>query len=213
MDALDNFKKHWQDSPTAEEHYSKEQLTGFIASRSSSLTKWIFILGIAEFLFFGILGVLMLDETSMDQLKISGIYNIWIGYSILHYAVVIAFITMFYVNYKRIENTQPTRQLMRNILKVRRTMNIYVWYNILATAISFIVTALYVAFTDPKTQEILTKADQQGNLWKLYLVSGAIVLGIALVISLVLWLFYRLLYGILLKKLKRNYKELSRIEV
>jgi hypothetical protein len=36
---------------------------------------------------------------------------------------------------------------------------------------------------------------------------------IAIVIfMLILWLFYKLIYGILLKKLNRNYKELSKLD-
>jgi hypothetical protein len=39
-----------------------------------------------------------------------------------------------------------------------------------------------------------------------------LTLVITLVILGVLWLFYQLLYGILLKKLNRNYKELAKLD-
>jgi len=45
-----------------------------------------------------------------------------------------------------------------------------------------------------------------------------LALGVGLLVAIVffgllLWLFYRLLYGILLKRLTLNYKELKRLEV
>jgi hypothetical protein len=40
------------------------------------------------------------------------------------------------------------------------------------------------------------------------------IVSIALFLLLgVIWLFYRLLYGILLKRLNRNYKELKKLDV
>jgi flagellar biogenesis protein FliO len=46
--------------------------------------------------------------------------------------------------------------------------------------------------------------------WIKFTIAGLIILAILL---LALWLFYRLIYGILLRRLKRNYKELKRLEL
>jgi hypothetical protein len=64
----------------------------------------------------------------------------------------------------------------------------------------------------PESETILEMAHQRENPFIFWGIIGLVVLVvIALAIGLLL-LFYRLLYGILLKKMKHNYKELIKLE-
>jgi hypothetical protein len=214
MDLLDNFKEHWQNATADDsERISEQQIRQMLAKKSSGITKWIFFLGIAEFVFFTSLGIIFYDAEDMESFRDSGVWTEYLIYSITHYVIVVVFIYLFYRNYRRINVVQPTKQLMKSILRVRKTMNYYVWFNVLSTLIVITILSLYIAFNDPKFDGVIAQATENGDLWKLYGISFLVAFGSALVFSGVLWLFYRLLYGILLKRLKRNYKELSRMEM
>ena len=76
------------------------------------------------------------------------------------------------------------------------------------------VISLYgVIFYSPEGQEITKSASEQASesmFWFLIVVVSIVFMAIILVL---IWLFYRLLYGILLKRLKENYNELKKLEV
>ena len=113
---------------------------------------------------------------------------------------------LFYNNYRLISATSTTKKLMENIMKTRKAVNYYILYNIfyIIIVISFII--LYLMVYDP---EISKKVASNNNT--AYLLS--IPICIVLITVGIVWLFYRLLYGFLLKKLKRNYNELKKIDL
>jgi hypothetical protein len=71
----------------------------------------------------------------------------------------------------------------------------------------------YAIKSDENSRALLETAQANGELFKYY-AGIAIVTLIGLVIAIsVLLLFYWLIYGILLKRLNRNYYELKKLEV
>ena len=76
------------------------------------------------------------------------------------------------------------------------------------------IISLYgVILYSPEGQEITKSASEQASesmFWFLIIVVSIVFMAIILVL---IWLFYRLLYGILLKRLKENYNELKKLEV
>ena len=102
---------------------------------------------------------------------------------------------------------------MENILKTRRTVKYYVAFNLIYLVIATVVV-LFIEF-DQDQQLIgkLNEASTNGEVFKFYatmIISIFVVLGIFIALLL---LFYYLIYGLLLKRLNRNYKELKRLEV
>ena len=126
--------------------------------------------------------------------------------SIVSYSVLVYFIVRFYQNYRKIKTTDSTKVLMENILKTRRTVRQYIYVNISLLAIMLISMVIYIfSFTDQfQTNEI----KGQPSVW-IVLVSTLIVV---LIFIGVVALFYRLIYGILTRRLKKNYKELEKLE-
>lgn len=60
---------------------------------------------------------------------------------------------------------------------------------------------------------MLNPLRENGSELRFWFLSGLMVLvGIILMVGFI-WIFYRLVYGILLKRLVKNYKELKRLEV
>ena len=102
---------------------------------------------------------------------------------------------------------------MKSILKVKSTVTQYVWFNIGIFCVSLIML-LYGSLTyGEEGSQIMEAAAAAGNetlFWVMLIGLCVIIIGIIL---LLIWLFYRLLYGILLNRLRRNYAELRKLEV
>jgi hypothetical protein len=117
------------------------------------------------------------------------------------------------MNYKTINSTDNASTLMKNILKTRRTVKQYVFFNLGYLVLSMAILLPYILDHDPKTKTIIESATANGDLFKFYsamIVGTVLVVGIVIVILL---LFYWLIYGILLKRLNHNYNELKKLEV
>jgi hypothetical protein len=133
--------------------------------------------------------------------------------NVFNYAIILYFIYKFYTNYRKISFTDSSRVMMRTILKVKRTVTQYVWFNLIIFTVSAIIYGYGVLLYTPEGQEIVQAAAQDGDsteFWALIIITSIALTAVGLFI---IWLFYKLLYGILLKKLRKNYNELKRLEV
>ena len=127
-----------------------------------------------------------------------------------NYAVILVFIYLFYKNYVAISTTVSTKQLMKDILKTRKTVQCYVWYNLGMVGFSMML-GFFMAFTyNPEVVALMDKIDN--NTKVMVITIGIFVFIIAAFLG-IFWLFYRLLYGILLRRLYANYKELKKIDL
>ncbi len=99
-----------------------------------------------------------------------------------------------------------------NILKTRRTVKTYIAYVLISTAVYSIVIAWFSIQNHQVTQEVQDSNKYTFEMldWIKFIIAGIIILAVFL---LALWLFYKLLYGILLSRLKRNYKELKGLQM
>lgn len=210
MDALELLKKDWKKQESNLPSKDAAELSKLIWKSSSSNVKWILWISIAEFVFFNILGLILNDDeqqaavASMD-LDVFVDISTWLGI-----AASLFFISKFYQNYRRIKTTDSSRELMENILRTRRWVRYYVNFNIVMAIIVFVVIALTVSTGAPDSN-FENFLQENGNA------AYAIVIAVWLLIIGVMvgffWLFYKILYGWLLRRLKKNYKELSRMEV
>lgn len=212
MDELELLKQDWKKQDANLPYIEPNKLDVMIHKRSASLTKWILIIAILEFIFWMGLNVVTSTKDTADSLKSLHFYKINIALTVLNCSVLLFFIFRFYRNYRGIQTTDNARMLMQKILKVRRTVNYYVIYNLTFLFVSaiMIMTAMY--FYDPTVKKLLEISENgQGNItsWGLILLSAAFII----VLLVVFWLFYKLLYGILMRRLKRNYKELNKYEL
>lgn len=211
MDLLDNYKKAWNNQPEETEKYSALEIYKIAHSRSSSIVKWIFIIGILEFVLWTGLNLFMPDDfyKIYEDLNLTTFINI---FSIFHCIIIIAFLFLFYRNYKRISVIDNTKKLINNIFSIRKTVKYYVIYNLaMVFLISIIVNITMFSDTDllMKTMSPNNMAMDINQVLKITIAGQVISLIIILVF---LWLFYKLLYGILLRKLNRNYRELEKLE-
>ncbi|MDP3312230.1 hypothetical protein [Lutibacter sp.] len=211
MDELELLKKDWQQRKQVYPNLSHTDIYNLLHKKSSSIVKWIFIIGIAEFIFWGVLNLFIPDRIFdiYDQLHLKKI----LSYSyIFHYTVSIVFLYLFYNNHKAIRVTDSTNNLMKNIIKTRKTVNFYVYYNIGLYVILSVVFNI-VLFSDVDLLlQVMTPEKlniDQSKFFNMFLITQIIVL---VVMCGLLYLYYRIIYGILLRKLNKNYNELESLE-
>jgi len=211
MDELDLLKKDWKKQDADYPKLTYNEIYKLIHKKSSSVVKWIFIICIAEFLFWGGINLLIPDSyfEIYEKLHLKTIIDFTY---ILHYAIVIVFIYLFYKNYNAICVIDSTSLLMKNIIKTRKTVNYYVYYNIIMTIILSVIIN-FIMFSDAKLLVEVFNPDNKpidaDKFFNILLIAQ--IIGLVVMIGL-LWLYYRIIYGILLKKLTDNYKELETLE-
>ncbi|PWL37549.1 hypothetical protein DKG77_14665 [Flagellimonas aquimarina] len=213
MDELELLKKDWQNKEDHLPKLSYDQIYKMIWKKSSSIVKWIFYISLIEFIFWAGINILFSDPESMQELKAMHIYNVMMVLNFVNYGVILYFIYKFYKNYRKISFTDSSKKLMRTILDVKKTVTQYVWFNLMIFAITMIISIYGVLIYGPQGKEIIASAMQEGNeatFWFLVITVSMIFTAVLLVL---IWLFYKLLYGILLKRLKENYNDLKKLEV
>ncbi|MEC3908290.1 hypothetical protein VOI54_14770 [Tamlana sp. 2201CG12-4] len=213
MDELDLLKKDWDRNGDKYPKLTYNEIYKMILKKSSSIVKWIFIISLLEFAFWFGIAFLLKGTSYSNKIKELDINNVLIPISIISYAVLIYFFYLFYRNYKRISVTDSSKQLMENILKTRRTVKYYVIFNLASLIIGAFIGSFYALNHDPGFSDKLQLATANGEVFKFY--SAIIIVIVLILIATIgfLLLFYWLIYGILLKRLNRNYNELKKLEV
>jgi hypothetical protein len=208
MDELEFLKKDWKKQAADFPKLSYNEIYKMIHKKSSSIVKWIFIICIAEFLFWGLI-TLLIPESTFAIYEMFNLNTFMFIAQGLHYVVVFIFIYLFYKNYKTISVVDNTNLLMKNILKTRKTVHYYVYYNIaLYIILSVILNVIMFSHPNILIESYMPKNAtlDSDKFLGIMIVAQILVL---LVMCGLIWAYYRIIYGILLKKLTRNYKELE----
>ncbi|MEH6763297.1 hypothetical protein [Aequorivita antarctica] len=214
MDELEILKKQWQSQEQVLPHLSYNDIYKMLLKKSSSIVKWIFYISIAEILFWTLLSFLV-PESSTKFSDDIGLHNILIGVNVLNYSVFGFFIFLFYRNYRKISTTDSIKDLMKNILRTRKTVKYFVIYNVTASVLLIIGINFYyyvnqdIVFRFMTEDYGITNISQERFMKMFFVIQilfGIVMIGFVL-------LFYRIVYGILLRRLHKNYKELKKIEV
>ncbi|WP_432222016.1 hypothetical protein ACRASX_00200 [Flavobacterium sp. TMP13] len=210
MKELDLLKKDWKKNESSFNQLSETEIYKMIHQKSSSIVRWIFIISIIEVLLWIGIGVISNTGDYIKEMKYPE--NNWYlqFLDVFHYVVIIVFIYLFYKNYTTISTTASTKLLMRSILKTRKIVQCYVWYNLamlVVTAISAICIAVLY------TPEISNLTDQFATSPQLAIITFGILFLMVLGLLAILWTIYRLIYGRLLRRLYANYNELKKIDL
>jgi hypothetical protein len=211
MDKLEVLKKEWQSQEKDLPKVSYNDIYKMLLKKSSSIVKWIFIISIAELLFW--IGIQFFNpDSNVKIINEMGLKEVLIYTNIIHFSIFAIFIFYFYKNFKSIQVTDNTKMLMNNILKTRRTVKYFVYYNVGVFILSSIVVDIFFYSKSEKLYNIMDFASQgvpQENFASVFIISQIIV---GMIFLGLLILFYWLIYGLLLKRLNRNYKELEKMD-
>jgi hypothetical protein len=211
MDELDKLKKEWQSREQELPKVSYNNIYKMLLKKSSSIVKWIFIISVIELLFWISLYFVIPDD-NMNMMNEMGIGKIMFYSNIFHFVIFGVFIFLFYKNYQSIQVTDNTKMLMQNILQTRKTVRYFVYYNLGMFVLISIAIDSYFYSRSHQLYEIMdfaSKGVPEEGFANAFIISQIIV---GLFVIGLLILFYWLVYGILLKRLKRNYKELKKMD-
>lgn len=210
MKELDLLKKDWQRVDATFEQVTEKEIYRMLHQRSSSIVKWILIISLLELIFWSILGFGINIDEYFKKLKHEELSVYFSVYNYISYVILFVFIYLFYKNYRVISTTASTKQLMKDIIKTRKTVNYYVYYNLGQLVLSFFI-GFYIAFK--YNPESIRLADKIGDDYFMMAFTFAFLLIFIVLVFGALWLLYRLIYGRLLKRLLENYKELKKIDL
>ena len=208
---LANYKKVWKNQPEEKNKISALEIYKMTQSKSNSIVKWIFIIGLLEFVFWFAINYLCTKNGALEPYEKLKLISFIENFNYFHYVVVVLFLILFYRNFSLISTVDDTKTLMKNILLVRKTVKWYVYYNLIYAVVFSIILNILI-FNTPDGINILSGIDNesfnQEHMMSVFIIAQIVVMAIMI---LILWLFYYLLYGILLKKLNKNYKELTKL--
>ena len=212
MEELDVLKKAWKKDENSFGQLTEKDIYGMLHQKSSSIVKWILVISIIEFIFWNVISFAFSDDQYQAKLKAYGIEDIMMVINIVNIIVIIGFIYVFYKNYKSISTLDSTHQLMKSILKTRKTVQHYIWYNFFIITLTIVISIVMLFYHNAAMISLMDKQIAAGHQTLFICICVCISIAFIATIIGLFWLFYRLLYGILLKKLFANYKELKKIE-
>jgi hypothetical protein len=209
MKELDLLKKDWQKNDNSFVQVSEDDIYKMIHRKSSSIVKWILIFSILEVFLWTFLSLFSNSDDYLREIKHVELIPFFDALNYVNYAVIVIFIYQFYKNYVLISTTTSTKKLMQDILKTRSTVQYYVWYN-LGMIVIYTIIAFTIAFIyNPEMEVLKEKIASNNNV--MIITVGVLFLTTVLFFGL-FWLFYRVVYGILLRRLFTNYKELKKLD-
>jgi len=216
MDELEMLKKDWQMKEAHLPKLSYDELYAMIWKKSSSIVKWIFFISVIEFVLPHLLYLIPSAREGMAFYEGLGLKNLIIGLSIVQYLVVFYFIYQFYRRYKEISALDNAKELMRKIIRTRKTVKNYIIFALSMFLLTFLLIALGIYLSD--TDSFITVLDLEDKKMEMSVsnlksVVVVVLIALGIVCTAVLGLIYFLIYGLLLRKLGKNYTELKRLEV
>lgn len=215
---IDSFKKSWQDQTIAD-GYNQEDIEKMLNKKSRNYVKYILWISIAEFFVFGminfitlfssnfhtdftsILNRLQIRNQSQVEFSLDRIYN-WMKFASL--VITGIFVIIFYINYKRINVEANLKKFITHIIAFKRTVNLFIISNIVLLLLVIGCFTTFIIYT-MRLQKIHI---DNPTFWGL--ISGVTV-SLLICIILIL-LYYKIAYGIILKRLSKNLNQLEAID-
>ncbi|SHK44155.1 hypothetical protein SAMN04488007_3099 [Maribacter aquivivus] len=214
-DELELLKKDWQKKEFNVPKLSYEDIHKMIWKKSSSIVKWILIISILEFTLPHLLYLLPSMREGMEIYDKIGVSKYLLIISVFTYAVAFYFIFQFYKRFKEISVLDNSKNLMKKIIKTRKTVKHYVIFSLSMIMVTIIIMIIGVYLNDnivsafPELKESLENISAEKLKITVMLSIG--IFGV--ILTLLMGVIYFLLYGLLLRKLKKNYSELRHLAV
>ncbi|SDJ36372.1 beta-carotene 15,15'-monooxygenase [Chryseobacterium jejuense] len=215
---LDSFKKTWQEQPVAPK-YDNSEIRQMLNRKSRNYVKYIFWISVFEFLFFSVLGLFYFfqDDESDGFRKIleklgtheapeveNNFSHFYLAIKILSVLITAYFVLKFYQNYRKIKIEENLKGLITRIIGFKKTVNAFILISIVLL-LTFTVVLLAFIFYALNSQNIQPSGSD------LTVIIVAISISTLLAISMI-WVYYRLVYGTIIKKLDKNLEQLKEID-
>ncbi|MBT2161700.1 hypothetical protein [Zobellia barbeyronii] len=215
MDELDLLKKDWQKKGDQLPKLTYNDIHKMTWKKSSSIVKWILIISILEIALPNLLYLIPSFRQSMSIYENTIVDKYFLGMTVIYYLVIFYFIYQFYRRYKEISVLDSAKGLMRKIIRTRRTVKYYVIFS-LSTILVFIAIVIIGIYLNDSFMDNFTEMAGDSNSVSPEKLKTTLMVSMAILGVVMIAFFggvYFLLYGLLLRKLKKNYKELRKLEV
>lgn len=207
---LDVLKKDWQ--KTKSEHYKFNgtdfSLTNHKKSISigKSVTKRLFVFSILEFFFWGIMGVGFQIYFKDYELQSFTELRALIFLERINYLVLTGFILFFLTTYKSININDSIKILTQRILKTKKIVNYYIYYNIFIFIITFLIGFTWELFNNDDISKVLQNKEE-------FIYVGLIIFGtiLASVFGIFIYKSYTYIYGKLINDCDKLYTNLNEL--
>lgn len=215
---LDSFKSTWQKQPV-ENKYDDNEILKMLNRKSRNYMKYIFWISAAEFLFFTLFGFYYIiqdkDSNSFMALLLRlGVEknteltnNLEVIYLIIKITTLIVtgvFVIKFYQNYRKIKIEEDLKAFITRIINFKKTVNAFILTNIVLFILFTTVFTGFVFYVVKHQNIQLDSSTKNGFIM-------AIIVSTLLCVVLI-WLYYRLVYGIIMGRLDKNLKQLKEID-
>lgn len=215
---IDSLKKSWQDQVISDD-YNQQEIEVMLNKKSRNYVKYILWISVAEFVIFGIINFIALFSNSfhtdftniLNKLQIRNqnevefsldkIYNVM---KIASLVITGVFVVVFYSNYKKINIEANLKKFIIHIIKFKRAVNLFIFSNILLLFLFIGSSTAFIIFTIKKQNIEIDNPTFWG------LITG-VIFSLLVCIILIL-LYYKIAYGIILKRLSKNLKQLETID-
>lgn len=215
---IDSLKKTWQDQEIAD-GYNQTEIESMLNRKSRNYVKYILWISVAEFVVFGLINFLAIfsadfqtDFTNiLTKLHIQNQNEVEFSLDRIYYWVKIfsliitgVFVVIFYISYRKISIESNLRKFITQILHFKKTVNFFIFSNVFLLILFLGSFTSLIAFT-------INKQNIQIDNPTLWASVMALVFSLLICIILIL-LYYKLAYGILLKRLSKNLTQLEQID-
>ena len=215
---LDNYKKTWQEQDK-QSKYSNADILKILNQKSRNYVKYILWISIAEFLLFGgiIIFYMIYDDGSDNIIKLMSRLGIVENQTIkadmahlnffiklLSLVITGVFVVVFYKNYKKINLEANIKQFILQILQFKNTVKLFISTNIILLVVFNMLIAGFI-FNNVQKQEI----HLQSHDWWVAILT---ILATTLFSLALIYIYYKIFYGIILKKLSKNLRQLQKME-
>lgn len=215
---IDQYKKSWQQQETVAK-YNQNDILQMLNKKSRNYVKYILWISIVEFSVVLLANAFYIftkqDEDTFGQLieklgvknpqnllaNINFMYDI---IKLLSIGIILFFVIKFYRSYKNIKIESNLKLLIQRIIDFKKTVNLFILINILFLIVSLGALILMILVT-------LYHQPLAADLSTLLGFGVGIVFGLAISVLLI-WIYYRVIYGILIEKLGKNLEQLQKIE-
>ena len=208
---LDDLKSAWKSIPE-EKKYNSDKIFEMLKKKSSSTIQWFFKFTLAELiivLLFTLLSIFKGQAINGDKLVLENtlVYRNYVIGSACTIIFTFLFLLYSYSTYRKININDSIKNLMDQIIRYRKMVNIFI----------FLIVVALISVSIPYYFELGRNIyiDKIGNGFDLDKANtvGYIAVSVAIVfILLITAIYYAVIYWLFLRKLTKNLNELKDIK-
>ena len=215
---LDSFKETWHQQPV-QPKYDSSDIESMLNKSSRNYVKYILWISVVEFIlilianlyytFLGedtadlmsVLGKLGINNSSNFESTISQLYFVL---KMVSLGLTGIFVFLFYQNYRKIKIESNLKKLILQIFTFKKTVQLFILANIGLVILFTLILGLFTFLVLAEQNIALTNPTLIG-----FIAGLALTMGISVVL---IWIYYRLVYGFILRRLGKNLEQLQNIE-